>query len=186
MISSDSSQQWFVFRATYGREGKAREIIAREGVQVYMPTMRVKVMVAGVPRTVQKPLVPNMLFVWCTQAQADTFIKEHPDLPKFLRYYYNHVVVNPDGTNPPLVVPDKEMENFIRLTSVDSDHIKVVDPSQCRYRSGDRVRVIKGAFEGVEGRVARVTGQQRVVITLEGLCTVATAYIPSAFLETIG
>lgn len=52
----------------------------------------------------------------------------------------------------------------------------------CEIIGREGVRVIKGAFEGVEGRVARVTGQQRVVITLEGLCIVATAYIPSAFL----
>jgi len=182
MISSDSSQQWFVFRATYGREGKACEIIGREGVRVYMPTKRERVVVSGIARTVQKPLIPNLLFVYCTPKQADHFIKGHPDLPKFLRYYYNHVALKPDGSNPPLVVPDNEMENFIRLTSVDSEHIKVVDPAQCRFRNGDRVRVTQGAFEGVEGRVARVAGQQRVVITLEGLCTIATAYIPSAFL----
>lgn len=152
---------------------------------MYLPTKRERVVAGCVATTVQKPLIPNLLFVYCTAAQADYFIKGHPDLPKFLRYYYNHLILNSDGSNPPLVVPDSEMENFIRLTTVDSKHIKVVDPAQCRFRSGDRVRVTQGAFEGVEGRVARVAGQQRVVITLESLCTIATAYIPSGFLEKI-
>ena len=46
-------------------------------------------------------------------------------------------------------------------------------------------RVTEGDFTGVEGRVARVSGQQRVVVEIEGLCIVTTAYIPSAFIEKI-
>lgn len=182
MINSASSQHWFVFRATYGREGKACEIIRQEGMQAYLPTKREQVVTGGVARTIRKPLLPNLLFVYCTPTQADHLVKQHHALPKFLRYYYNHLILNSDGTNPPLIVPDYEMENFIRLTSVNNEHIKVVNPAQCRFRNGDRVRVTQGAFEGVEGRVARIAGQQRVVIILEGLCAIATAYIPSAFL----
>ena len=37
----------------------------------------------------------------------------------------------------------------------------------------------------VEGKVARVAGQQRVVIELPGVCLVATAYIPTAFIKPI-
>ena len=45
------------------------------------------------------------------------------------------------------------------------------------------VRVTDGEFKGVEGRVARVSGQQRVVVEVEGVCLISTAYIPSAFIE---
>jgi transcription antitermination factor NusG len=43
--------------------------------------------------------------------------------------------------------------------------------------------VIDGPFKGVEGRVARVAGQQRVVISLTDVGLVSTAYIPTAFLR---
>lgn len=181
-IVSPPPQRWFVLRATYGREAKARDIIDQEGVRTYLPMRREKADTEGSPKTNLKPLIPNLLFVYCTPMQANHFVSSHPELPKFLRYYYNHLVLNPDGTNPPLTVPDKEMDNFIRLTTVDNKHIKVVNPTECRFRSGDRVRVTHGAFEGVEGRVARIAGQQRVVIILDGLCAIATAYIPSNFL----
>ena len=39
--------------------------------------------------------------------------------------------------------------------------------------------------EGVTGKVARISGQQRVVVEISGLCLVATAYIPNGFLETV-
>ena len=182
-IVSPLSQQWFVFRATYGREAKARDLIDLNGARTYLPMRREKADKNGDAKTIHKPLLPNLLFVYCTRTQADYFVRSHPELPKFLRYYYNHLILNPDGSNPPLTVPDIEMDNFIRLTTVDNEHIKVVSPAECRFHSGDRVRVTQGAFEGVEGRVARIAGQQRVVIILDGLCAIATAYIPSAFLE---
>ena len=77
------------------------------------------------------------------------------------------------------------MNNFIDATNVDDEHLRVVNLSQCHFKSGDKVRVVEGAFRGVQGYVARVAGQQRVIVTIEGLCSIATAYIPSAFIEKI-
>ena len=53
------------------------------------------------------------------------------------------------------------------------------------YESCHRNKVIDGEFKGVIGKVARIAGQQRVVVEISGLCLVATAYIPNGFLETI-
>lgn len=47
------------------------------------------------------------------------------------------------------------------------------------------VKVIDGEFKGVTGRVARIAGQQRVVVEISGLCLVATAYIPTDFIKFI-
>lgn len=60
-----------------------------------------------------------------------------------------------------------------------------MDAKQCHYKNGNLVRIVEGKFKGVMRRVARVCGQQRVVVEVEGLCLVATAYVPSAFLEFI-
>ena len=52
-----------------------------------------------------------------------------------------------------------------------------------KFLKGQRVIVKEGIFTGVEGVVARFMGQQRVGITIEGLFTMTTAYVPTAFLE---
>lgn len=44
------------------------------------------------------------------------------------------------------------------------------------------VRIVDGDFAGVVGRVARIAGQQRVAVEINGLCIVATAYIPKSFI----
>lgn len=61
----------------------------------------------------------------------------------------------------------------------------VVTAELCHYKSGDKVRVIAGIFKGVVGKVARIAGQQRVVLNILGLCFVATAYISTTYLETL-
>ncbi len=76
------------------------------------------------------------------------------------------------------------MTNFIKATSTNNEHVRIVSAEQCHYKSGDTVKVIGGEFEGVIGKVARIAGQQRVVVEISGLCLVATAYIPTIFIES--
>ena len=75
------------------------------------------------------------------------------------------------------------MENFNIATCNKNEHLKFVDETQCHFKGGEIVKVIDGPFTGVEGRVARVSGQQRVVISLSNIGLISTAYIPTAFLK---
>lgn len=54
-----------------------------------------------------------------------------------------------------------------------------------RFQRGDMVRVVEGKFKGVVGRVVKYKAQQRVGMIIDGLVSVATAYVPDAFLERI-
>lgn len=47
------------------------------------------------------------------------------------------------------------------------------------------VRVVEGKFKGVVGRVVKYKAQQRVGMIIDGLLSIATAYVPNAFLEKI-
>jgi transcription antitermination factor NusG len=53
-------------------------------------------------------------------------------------------------------------------------------------KRGERVRVLKGEFAGIEGELIRIRGHKRVVVRLEGLFSmVAGNYIPKEYLERI-
>ena len=101
------------------------------------------------------------------------------------RHYYNHFELDDDQKNPPLTVSCKEMENFIIATCNKSEHLKFVDESQCHFKGGEVVKIIDGNFKGVEGRVARVSGQQRVIVKLTNVGLISTAYIPTAFIQIL-
>ena len=182
--AQEATKTWYVLRVSYGRTRKVADIFDLIDIEYYYPEHHVIKMVDGKRKRVLEPLLPNLIFVYVTdetirQIMADAHIRE------FVSYYYNHFKTNEFGKNPPLTIAYKSMINFIMATSVEDDHIIVVGDRKCTYKSGDRVRVTDGNFRGVEGLVARVAGEQRVVVELEGLCLIATAYIPTAFIRKI-
>ena len=175
---------WYVFRASYGREDKASDYIVEDGTYVYIAKRYARKSVNGKQKKVLETLIPNLLFVYTTEDKAKEYIKNTPVL-SYLTYYYNHFELDDDQKNPPLTVSCKEMENFIIATCNSSEHLKFIDESQCHFKGGEIVKVIEGLFKGVEGRVARVSGQQRVIVTLSQVGLVSTAYVPTAFLTVI-
>ena len=180
----DDNKKWYVFRASYGREDKAADYIIEDGTFVYIAKKYVRKSVNGKQKRVLETLIPNLLFVYTDQHTAEQYIKSTPAL-SFLSFYYNHFAYNAVQKNPPLTVSCKEMENFIFATCNNSEHLMFVDENQCHFKGGEIVRVKEGPFKGVNGKVARVSGQQRVIITLSQVGLISTAYIPSAFIETI-
>ena len=175
-------KRWYVFRATYGREDKASDYIVEDGTFVYIAKRYARKTVNGKQKKVLETLIPNLLFVYTNAEKAEEYVKNTPPI-SFLSYYYNHFELDDDQKNPPLTVSRKEMENFIIATCNKSEHLKFVAEEQCHFKGGETVKVIDGLFKGVEGRVARVSGQQRVVITLSQVGLVSTAYVPTAFLR---
>ena len=177
-------KSWYVLRASYGREDKASDYIVEDGTFVYIAKRLVRQMVNGKQEKVLETLIPNILFVYTTEDKAKEYVKDTPAL-SYLTYYYNHFELDDDQKNPPLTVSCKEMENFIIATCNKSEHLKFVDEEQCHFRGGEIVKVNDGLFKGVEGRVARVSGQQRVIVALSQVGLVSTAYVPTAFLTII-
>ena len=177
-------KSWYVFRASYGREDKASDYIVEDGTFVYIAKRYAHKTVNGKQKKVLETLIPNLLFVYTTEDKAKEYVRNTPAL-SYLTYYYNHFELDNDQKNPPLTVSCKEMENFIIATCNKSEHLKFVDEEQCHFKGGEIVKVNDGLFKGVEGRVARVSGQQRVIITLSQVGLVSTAYVPTAFLTII-
>lgn len=173
-----------MLRVTYGRERKAYDFIMNDHTEAYLPMCYVQKIYNGKKKRILTSLLPNFLFVYATPEKVEKYVKQTPEL-HYLTYYYNHFKVGEFGKNPPLTVGYNEMMNFIRVTSLNNEHVRLVESQHCHYKSGDKVRIVDGDFAGVEGKVARVAGQQRVVIELPGVCLVATAYIPTAFIKPI-
>lgn len=178
-----STMKWYVLRITYGREKKAYDYITSKGIQAYLPQHHVYKIKDGKRVKSLRPLIPNLLFVHCSKEALDEVVKGSKKQP-YIRYNYNHLVKTPEGKDEVMTVRDDDMLNFIRITSVDNPHIKVFSPDT-PYKIGDYVEVIDGPFIGVCGHVTRLSGEQRVVIKLDKLITIATAYVPKAFLRNI-
>lgn len=180
-------KQWFVLRATYGRTEKALGYFQAKNVETYLPMHYVVKIINGNRKLIKEPLLPNIIFAYMTREKTYEFVKKPALTASWIKYYADKTKpVEPEtGKNPPVIIPDNEMTNFIKLTSVNSEHIMVLQPKRCHFKKDDLVRIIEGPFTGVVGRVGRAAGQQRVFVVLEGLCNVATAYIPNDFIQSI-
>ena len=85
----------------------------------------------------------------------------------------------------PLIVPDYQIEGLKTICASQAEDI-IIELSEIKqFKVGQKVRIIDGIFKGVVGKVARYRGQQRVAIVIDGLLTIASAYVPSAFIEII-
>lgn len=175
---------WFVLRVTYGRIKQACEELRKKKIMTYVPMGYVMKEFDGKKKRVKAPLLPNIIFAYTTRNGIEEFVKQPAPTAKYLKYYLDKTkkAEIDTGLNPPVVVEENEMRNFIRVTSLNNGHVMVINSQRCRYKSGDFVKIIQGQFRGVVGKVVRAAGQQRVAVNVRGVCTVVTAYIPKDFM----
>lgn len=179
------NKQWFVLRVSYGRIIKAKAFVEAKGLECYVPLRYKEVRKQGKKRIITEPLLPSFLFVHASAEQVDSLLQDK-NIKAFenralLRYYYDHTshCENATTKNPPLIIADTAMDNFIRLTSIHNPYIIPVTSDNIKYKLGDEVMITDGEFKNIRGRVARIAGQQRVLVEIFEGCFVATAYIPN-------
>lgn len=183
------NKQWFVLRVSYGRIDKAKNFVEAKGMECYVPLRYKEVRKQGKKRIIPIPLLPSFIFVYATAEQVETLLHDNKvvanESKSLLSYYFNHTIHLQDNPNrnPPLIIRDEAMNNFIRLTSIKNPHIIPITSNNIQFKLGDNVIVTEGEFNGIRGRVARIAGQQRVVVELFDGCLVATAYVPKDAME---
>ena len=175
---------WYALRVTYGREKKAYDYLVGKHVEAYYPTINTVKEVAGKRKTVEESRLPNIFFARGTEEEIKSFVYDNVNLPH-LRFYYRHTHEGARLIKEPLIVPDYQIEGLKIICASEAEDVIIVPPEIQKFQAGQTVRVIDGVFTGVIGKVARYHGQQRVAIIIDGLLTIASAYVPSAFLEQI-
>ncbi len=169
------TQKWYAIRVTYGREMKLKAFLDSIRIRNFVPMCY---QIDPETKTqVLKPAIHNLIFVYSSRAELDE-IKKQVENRTPMRY-----IMDP-STHTPLVVPDREMNHFITVASRLDEDLIYLEPN-AYLTPGDRVRVTKGLFAGVEGEIRRIKRNRRVVVCIRGVVSVATAYIEPAFLEKI-
>lgn len=182
--SSFNDKHWYALRTTYSREQQAYDYITAHGGMAYLPTINVHKEIDGKHVTKRESRIPNILFAYGTLQEIQRFVYDNKNLP-YLRFYYSQERFNGNIVRRPLIVPERQMESLRILCAIDDGNIALVPQTDTHFHKGQEVRITQGRFAGITGRVARYQGQQRVAVIIDGLITIATAYIPTAFLIPI-
>ena len=178
-----ATKHWYAMRTTYGREQKAYDFIVSNGGTAFLPLIKQEKVINGKKSIIDASRIPNIFFVYGTEDEVKTYAFDNVHLP-FLRFYYESHHEGVKIIKEPLVVPDQQIQSLRILCQAEAEDIRLVpDEMIQKFKEGDSVHIIEGEFKGIVGKVARWHGQQRVAIIIDGLCVIATAYVPSAYLE---
>ena len=169
---SDNELHWYVAN-TCRQEKKIKQRLDSMGIENFIPFQQNARKIHGVDKLIEVPVIPNLVFIHTTFKSCMSLIQEYAFDMRYLR---------DRETGNFLIVPDKQMNDFMFLLDFSKEMVEVVNEN---LKKGDKVRVIKGDFAGIEGELIRVKGHKRVVVRLEGVVSLATAYIPGSFLEKI-
>ena len=152
---------WFVSRTRFGQELSLKKKLESRGVENFIPV-----------RKDGKPAIRNLAFLKAPKKAALSLANDY-GLP--LHYMIDH------STGSLLVVPDKQMEDFIRVMDQSKDEGGLIDSP---VAVGDLVKVLKGDLAGIEGNVLEVGEKTYIVVRLCDFLQ-AKAHIPRAWLEKI-
>ena len=175
----ENQKCWFAARTRDKQEFAVRKTLERlkaeENVDLefYLPTKTIVTQLKYRRKKSEVPVVRNLIFIRATKKTAC-------DIPNV--YGVSIFYMRDLSTRSMLVVPDKQMEDFMFLLDFSPDGIEILNKD---LKRGDKVRVIKGPLQGLKGELVRLRGHKRVVIRLEGVASIATSYIPGSFLERI-
>lgn len=164
--------RWFVMRA-YKSEKKAEEKLkGRDGLEYFIPKCYAVRVYHGVKSKRLVPVIPSLVFVHASHIQITEFKK---------RYNFLQFVMSKKSTGSEyLIVPDTQMESFMKVSLQYEENISYYNPEELDLRKGCRVHIHGGKFDGVTGVFMRVQGKRnrRVVVLPERVMAVAAEVHP--------
>ena len=164
---------WYVAYTRVNQEFLIKKKLDELGIENFLPREE---QVRDTPfgrKTIRVLLIHGMIFIRTDKVTSFSLLNE---------YSLNIVYLKDIEGRHSLIVPDKQMEDFMFLLDFSAAGIEVLNKD---LKRGDRIRVIKGPLVGLEGELVRLRGHKRVVIRLDGVASIATSYIPGSFLEKI-
>ena len=129
------------------------------------------------------PAINNIIFVRSTYQQLSEVKRE----PRFddIRYIMHQVYDDKEPFTEPLYVPDRQMNDFIRVSSVHDNRVAYMDNLEYAFREGLYVEIMDGYFTGVRGIVKRIDGSKGVVVPLREIAAIAIRNVPSRYLRVL-
>lgn len=180
MPAVDGQLLWFAMSAPYQKELQAEALLGQNGIESFIPKHYQLVAVPGMHK--ERKLVPaihNLIFAHTTRRQIQKVKTGYP--------YLQYKIRREEGRNIPIVVPDRQMEQFISVCNTYNEKLMYLSPDEVNLAEGTPVRIIGGAFDGMEGVFVKVKGgrRRRVVVMLQDLVAVATTEITTDYIQVI-
>ena len=163
---------WFAMGAPYRNELKVQKQLDGFGIRSFIPMRHDVVERRGRKSRVLVPVVSNLIFV---NATASLMKAVKPKIPRL-----QYKITRTGEKNVIITVPDKDMEDFIAVTSAMADDVTYYAPEELSLAKGTRVRIIGGPFDGAEGVLVKMKGprSRRFVVSIPDIIYATTEVTP--------
>lgn len=165
--------QWFAARTRKGQELAIREALNKLEVENFLPTKIETRQLKYRKKRVETPLIRNLIFIHATKQQACDI----PNLHGIQLFYIISL-----ETRKMLVVPDKQMRDFIFLTNLAPDGLTISEEQ--KFTVGIKVQIMKGNLAGIEGTLTTIENNTYVTLSLKGILS-ATVKVPKSYLKVL-
>jgi transcriptional antiterminator RfaH len=164
-----TSRNWYLVYCKPRQETVARENLARQGYEIYLPFMRDVRRRQGKRVAVIAPMFPRYLFIHLS-SQTDNWgpIRSTLGVVSIVRFGREAARV-PDS----LLAALRSRE--------DTQGIQILPIEE--YKPGSRVRITHGSFAGYEGIFQAASGRDRVTVLLDILGRDARTTVDTASIE---
>ncbi len=173
MEKENENMHWYVMR-TLGRfcEMGVKQKLDDCGIRYYQAMKPVVKTLKGKKFITNEPVIPNLLFVYgCKES-----IMPHTAVGNNFQFVYNRCSGKQADC---LIVPVKAMEDFIRVAE-SNENSRIFMPGEIQLTKGQRIRMIGGVLDGVEGYFVKQKGCRRktLVVMLDGFFGISAEVEP--------
>lgn len=180
MVEAENHElHWYALKVFYNKVFAVEEELTADDTECYVPVEETMVERGGQRRKVRRPVINSLMFFRAAEERAVAVQRQLTDRAILYTRYCD------DGRRRPYAIPDREMNVFMLVASSGETGLEYFGDEDRKFAEGQRVRVTDGPFRGAEGSIQRIHGDRRLLVSIRGICAVATTYIPKAFLEEI-
>jgi transcription antitermination factor NusG len=163
---SNAATAWYALYTRHQHEKTVADILSRKGFEIFLPLYSTIHRWKDRNKQLSLPLYPGYVFVY------DNLERKLP----ILTTPGVHSIVGMAGCPEP--IPDSEIHAVRRIL----ESSLAVEPHPY-LRCGDRVRVLMGPLEGIEGILVRKKNDFRLVLSVEMLMKSVAVEIDAALVE---
>lgn len=177
-----NDEAWYAMRVTYGRELKIQAAMNGK-FETFIPKCYKTVERFGKRHYELTSCISNLLFIYGTRNQIEEERQKQAEIKNDKKWHLLNFIMNHE--NKMITVPNKQMEDFIRISNLPVEEIIPLDIREGESLTGQRVKVIDGPLVGIEGFIKRIEGNKRVVVTIDGILATALKFISPSLLTKI-
>ncbi len=160
-VPKSEEKEWFVAVVNNRSEKKYAQLLENKGYHVFIPIQKEKrIWKNGTKKIVDRVLIAAVIFVYCSEKERLDIVH----MPFIKRFMVDYTKRNVDGRFPIARIPNHQIENFRRYIERTDKPIEI---ETTPYQAGDKVQIIRGEFEGLEGNIVQHTdGRTYLVICI--------------------